>query len=322
MSFSLKVKNELSRIIETDRFCMLSELAALIHMTGIIQLSGLNRISLKLVTENPGIARKIFILIKKLFGIQVQVSIRKNRFLNKTNSYQIFVPYQLGAEKILEEVYILKKSDDGFDIEYGIPKKLLKKICCKRAYIRGAFLGGGSLSDPEKNYHLEFVTQSIKQSEDLSRLINNSFKIRARIISRKNNHVVYIKEGDAIVDLLNVMGAHNSLMELENIRIYKEMRNNVNRLVNCETANLNKTVETALRQIEKIEYIRDTMGLEKLPENLREIAELRLLYKESSLKELGEMLDPPVSKSCVNYRLKKLEKIAENLIEKNNKKPE
>ena len=132
-------------------------------------------------------------------------------------------------------------------------------------------------------------------------------------LNEKNSFIIYIKEGEQIVDLLNIVGAHTSLLELENIRIMKEMRNNVNRLVNCETANLSKTVNAAVRQVESIKLIQNSIGLQRLPKNLQEVAELRLSYPDESLKELGEMLDPPVGKSGINHRLRKIEKIAEEI---------
>lgn len=197
-------------------------------------------------------------------------------------------------------------------LDYRIEEYIFKDEDIKRAYIRGAFIGGGSISNPEKTYHLEFVTHSEEYAKDLSNLIN-TFSLNSKVIQRKNSFIVYIKEGEQIVDLLNVIGAHSSLLEIENIRIMKEMRNNVNRLVNCETANLSKTVNAAVRQVESIKLIQSQIGLQRLPDNLREIAELRLNYPDESLKELGEMLDPPVGKSGINHRLRKIEKIAEEL---------
>ena len=197
-------------------------------------------------------------------------------------------------------------------LNYSIPEFVLKDDNIKRAYIKGAFLGGGSISNPEKTYHLEFVTHSEEYAQDLSKLIN-SFGLNSKVIQRKNSFIIYIKEGEQIVDLLNIVGAHTSLLELENIRIMKEMRNNVNRLVNCETANLSKTVNAAVRQVESIKLIQNSIGLQRLPKNLQEVAELRLSYPDESLKELGEMLDPPVGKSGINHRLRKIEKIAEEI---------
>lgn len=201
-----------------------------------------------------------------------------------------------------------------FGINDQVPLFLMKDTCCKRAYIRGAFLGGGSVSDPEKKgYHLEFITHSEEYGESLKTLINE-FGLESKLIDRKANHIVYLKEGDQIVDLLNIIGAHKALLDFENVRIVKQMRNDVNRLVNCETANLNKTVNAAMRQVQDIELIESRVGLGALPDGLSQLAELRLEQPEASLKELGELLDPPVGKSGVNHRFKKIHKFAESLV--------
>ena len=168
------------------------------------------------------------------------------------------------------------------------------------------------MSDPEKFYRLESVSATEEKATQLQHMIA-TFQVDAKIIIRKKYYVVYIKEGSQIVDMLNIMGAPVALMELENIRILKEMRNSVNRQVNCETANINKTVSAAVKQIEDITYIRDTAGLESLPENLQEIARVRLALPEATLKELGEALDPPVGKSGVNHRLRKLGELADKM---------
>jgi hypothetical protein len=178
--------------------------------------------------------------------------------------------------------------------------------------VRGAFLAGGSISNPEKSYHFEIVCQREEYAQTLRELLRG-FELDAKIVLRKKYYIVYLKEGDQIVDALNLMGAYVALMELENVRILREMRGSVNRIVNCETANINKVVDAACRQVEDIKYIRTKMSLEELPPALREMAELRLEYPDSSLKELGELCDPPVGKSGVNHRLRKLSQLAEKL---------
>lgn len=192
---------------------------------------------------------------------------------------------------------------------------MVQNVCCKRAFIRGAFLSAGSISDPEKFYHFEITCASMRKAKQLQGLMA-SFDIEARIVLRKRYFVVYVKEGSQIAELLQIMEAPVALMELENIRIVKEMRNSVNRQVNCETANINKTVSAAVKQMEDIRYIQDTIGLESLPENLQEMARVRLERPEATLKELGEALEPPVGKSGVNHRLRKLSLMAEDLREK------
>ncbi len=312
MSFSSKTKGELARLFSEDQCCLLAELAALIRMSGTLQLAGLNRLNLNIITENPSIARKLFKLIKDLFSIHTEVMVRRNPRLKKNNHYLIGITYQMGSDRILEQVGILRREEDSFDITYEIPETIIEKHCCKRAYLRGAFLGGGSVSDPEKTYHLEFVTNSLEHSEVVKSLVNG-FDLNAKIIERKGSFVVYLKEGDQVVDLLNIIGAHSALLDLENVRIMKQMRNDINRIVNCETANLSKTVNASVRQIENIEYIKQTIGLHKLPNNLREIAEIRLNNQEASLKELGQMVTPVIGKSGVNHRLRKVEEYAQKL---------
>lgn len=191
-------------------------------------------------------------------------------------------------------------------------EQLLSRTCCKRAFLRGAFLASGSISDPQKSYHFEIVCQEQSQAQLLQELYH-AFELDAKIVQRKKYFIVYLKEGAQIVDALNVMGAYVALMNLENVRIFKEMRGSVNRIVNCETANINKVVGAACRQVEDIRYIQNKVGLDELPPALREMALIRLEYPDSSLKELGELCDPPVGKSGVNHRLRKLGEIAKKL---------
>ncbi|WP_432665898.1 DNA-binding protein WhiA [Wukongibacter baidiensis] len=309
MSFSSKTKNELVRKMFENTCCQFAEASSMLRMSGTIQLAGLNKVNIRVTTENPAIARLIFKLFKNTFNVHTEVLVKKNKVLKKGNTYVVLIT---DATEILQKLEIINFENNSFNINYKLPEKLLDNECCKRAYLRGAFLGGGSVSDPEKTYHLEFVTHNQEFSEELLTLIN-SYGLKAKVILRKSNYVVYLKEGDQIVDCLNIIGAHNALMHLENVRIVKQMRNNVNRIVNCETANLSKIVEASIRQIQNIQYIEKTAGFKVLPDNLREIAELRLKYENASLKELGQMLTPPVGKSGVNHRLRKIEKIAEQL---------
>lgn len=313
MSFSSTTKNELSRIPITDDCCALAELAALVRMSGTIQILGMKNFNLKFSTENAAIARRIFTILKMIYTIDIEVMVRRNRQLKKNNNYLIVINDKSISIKILMDVgFIYEDSNSIFAPHYNMPERLITNRCCRRSYIRGAFLGGGSISNPEKTYHLEFVTNNEEHALDLSQIIN-SFGLNSKIVTRKENYVVYIKEGEQIVDLLNIIGAHQALLKLENIRVLKDVRNNINRIVNCETANLGKTIDASMRQIENIEVISKTIGLNKLPKNLRELAELRLEYSDASLKEIGMMLNPPVGKSGVNHRFRKIEEIADKL---------
>ncbi len=311
MSFSLKVKNEVCRTSEISKDEAAAQLSAIMKASGTLGF-GFNRsVTFKIVTENPAIARWIFRVLKDYFDIHSKLLVKRSNSLKKNNIYMVLIPEDADVRGLLENLGIIEK-DDYFNINYGLPEDVIKDEDCKRSYIRGAFLGGGSISNPEKTYHLEFVTHDQDYAIELSKLIN-SYKLNSKVIQRKNSFVIYIKEGEQIVDLLNIIGAHNALLELENIRIMKEMRNNVNRIVNCETANLSKTVNAAVRQVESINLIQSEIGLDRLPKNLKEVARLRLSFPDESLKELGAMLNPPVGKSGINHRLRRIEKIADEL---------
>lgn len=290
MSFSSEIKEELSRQIPSARHCQLAEIAAILSYCSHVTEGGESPHCVKMRTENLAVARKYFTLLKKTFNINMNVSVRQNRNFRGSRSYDVTSYADLTPVK----------------------NTLVQNLCCKRAFLRGAFLASGSISDPEKGYHFEIVCSTAEKAKQLCDMIG-SFDIEAKTTMRKKNYIVYIKEGSQIVDMLNVMEAHVALMNFENIRILKEMRNSVNRQVNCETANLNKTVSAAVKQIEDIKYIQKTIGFDELPENLSEMAQLRLEHPETTLKELGQMLTPAVGKSGVNHRLRKLSTIAEEL---------
>ena len=307
LSFSTLVKDELCRVeLHHDTCCMKSEIFGVI-LTGNLFSNEKNNKNIKMVTENAAFARRMYSTVRKVYGINPEVAIRRNSKLKKHVSYSvIFASMQL-INKILYDLGISAFSDNTKPA-----KKNLRKVCCKKSFLRAAFLSGGSISDPEKTYHLEISTRNCFCAELIRELLQE-YGINVKIIVRKGNYVAYIKEGENIVDFLNIIGAHGALMELENVRILKDMRNSVNRIVNCETANLEKTVNASVRQMENIKFIRSSIGLDMLPENLVEIANLRLEYSEASLKELGEMLHPKIGKSGVNHRLRKLDEIAEEL---------
>lgn len=286
MSFSQNVKEELSKHMSLARHCQLAELAAMMHFCGQIGRDSEGRYTIGFQTENEAVSRKGFTLLKKAYNINTDAEIDEEQMGD------IFAG--IGA------------------LEEPVNPVLIKSSCCQRAFLRGAFLSIGSISDPSKGYHMEFVCTTAKKAAQLQNVLQ-AFDIEGKLVLRKKYFVVYLKEGESIVDLLNVCEAHVALMEFENLRILKEMRNSINRRVNCEAANITKTVNAATRQIEDIEYIRDHGGLKQLPDNLCRMAEVRLEYPDASLKELGEYLDPPVGKSGVNHRLRKLSEFAETL---------
>ena len=286
MSFSQQVKEELVKQMPAARHCQMAELAAMLSFSGQYGRDREGHYVIGFSLENELVAKKYFTLLKKAFNIDTDIAV---------------------GEETIQALY-----QKFGDLNHPVSHLLLKNACCRRAFLRGAFLCVGSMSAPEKGYHLEFVCTEKSKAEQLRSVIQD-FDIEARVIPRKKYHVVYLKEGEAIVDLLNVMEAPIALMNLENLRILKEMRNSINRRVNCEAANITKTVNAATRQIEDIMYLKDHYGFENLPEGLRQIAEIRLEAPDATLKELGEMLNPPVGKSGVNHRLRKLSEIVDRM---------
>lgn len=286
MSFSSEVKEELARHLGKSRHCQIAELVALIAFEGKNPAAE---------SENQLLREKYDLLVQKLFNIEEIHSVEDKK-------------------RIFSSVKMWDDTEQRPKLTETVNGILVQQTCCKRAFLRGAFLAGGSISDPNKSYHFEIVCRTTDQAKQLQDIID-SFGLDAKIVARKKYQVVYLKEGAQIVDILNVMEAHVALMNLENVRILKEMRNSVNRKVNCETANISKTVNAAVKQLRDIEYIKETAGLSSLPDNLREMAMLRLEYPDAPLAELGTYLDPPVGKSGVNHRLRKISEIADGLRE-------
>lgn len=306
MSFAAQTKKELT-LIEAEKCCEKAELSALIRMNGSVQKSG-PKIVLDISTENAAIARRIYSLIKKTYKLHTELLVRKKMRLKKNNVYIVRVPNQV--QDILADMHIVS---EGFHFTPGIDRKILKNSCCRRAYLRGAFLAGGSVNNPEgTSYHLEIASMYEEHCQALVQLANR-FELNARFIERKKGYIFYLKEGEKIIEFLSLIGAHQALFRFEDVRIMKDMRNSVNRIVNCETANLNKTIGAAVRQLENIRLLQREVGLENLPEKLREVAEIRLQYPDVNLKEVGDLLKGSVSKSGVNHRLRKIDEWAEKL---------
>ncbi len=260
-------------------------------------------------TENAAIARRIYVLLKKSYDVSVELLVRKKMRLKKNNVY--IVRLMEKARVILEDLRIVNQD---FTFIHDISEDLVKKKCCKRSYLRGAFLAGGSINNPEtSSYHVEIFSLYEEHNTSLCELMN-TFQLNSKTLERKKGFITYLKEAEKITEFLSIIGAHSALLRFEDVRIVRDMRNSVNRLVNCETANLNKTIGAALRQVENIEYIQGTVGLDVLPDKLREIARLRVEYQDVTLKELGEMLSGgPISKSGINHRLRKIDEIADRL---------
>ena len=308
MSFSSTTKSELARIIPLKKCCCEAELVSFWQVNGAgVSGSGKKR-ALKFNSENAAVARKIFRLAKGLLGTKPRIYVSKRSSFKKNNIYTVYAPVGAG---MADEGSI---ASFGQCCTVGHPGSGMES-CCRKSYLRGSFLAGGSIANPHRTYHMEVTVPGSMLADMLVNLMR-AYGLKPGITLRKTLHIVYLKESEQIAHFLNIVGAHSALLQFENIRIYKGMRNRVNRLVNCETANMNKSINAALEQIENIRLIQAYMGLGKLPKNLRLIAALRLENPEASLKELGEMLDPPIGKSGVNHRMRKIEEVAERFREK------
>ena len=307
MSFASETKKELTQV-DADDQSLKAELSALIRMNGSLSFAN-RQLSLDVQTENAAIARRLYIIVKKLYSYNVELLVRKKMRLKKNNVYICRVREE--AKELLTDLYIIS---NDFQFNHTIAEELIPKKNQKRAYLRGAFLAGGSVNNPETSaYHLEVYSLYKEHGEALANLMNE-FGLNAKTIERKKGFVTYLKEAEKISDFLNLVGAHQAMLKFEDVRIVRDMRNSVNRIVNCETANLNKTIGAALRQVDNIRFIENTIGLDQLPEKLREIARLRVEYQDVTLKELGEMVSTGiVSKSGVNHRLRKIDEIADAL---------
>ncbi len=332
MSFSTKVKEEIGRHLSKSRHCQIAELLALVLATGEVSFQD-KQLTLLLHPENELIRKKICLLMDILFDKQIVYKAdEKNIMIDdrdmadhilQTLKLQDYVDFLEEDWLDEEELSIMEEDEVTYVSSHAIslqncqfPKQVIQKECCKKAFLRGIFLATGSVSDPSKAYHFEIVVRN-KDMATYIRDVIQSFSLDAKITKRKKYYIVYLKEGAMIVDMLKVMEASVNLMDMENVLILKEMRNDINRRVNCETANIKKTVNAARRQIHDIEYIMQTKGIQYLSPSLREIAQLRLEEPDANLNELGEMLNPPVSKSGVNHRLRKISEIANELREYN-----
>lgn len=332
MSFSGEVKEELQKQVAAARHCQIAELASILHFCGSYRAadetynqdeekkSSAFCEMLLIQAENEAVIRKCFTLLQKTFNINTSVNEKRVGKSGKAGAgtgakpraYEIELTDPSQIKQVLQATKFMDGEGHLRDMKAPVSAILIKNSCCQRAFLRGAFLASGSMSDPGKSYHLEIVCTNLFQAEQIQSILL-AFEVEARIVQRKKYQVVYMKDGTGISDFLNIVEAHVSLMNFENFRIVKEMRNSVNRRVNCETANIGKTVSASTRQAEDILLLQQKYGFENLPESLREMAEVRLAYPDAPLRELGEYLDPPVGKSGVNHRLRKLGELADKV---------
>lgn len=312
--FSQSVREEIIRSgVGHCRGCVKAELAAVFHMAGGIHLIGAQKFFFSVTTEAAGVTRRIVQLLKASYHLESEIRVENLERLGKLHRYRLIIPFQPGLAEMLSECGVLTRDHL---INNSIKSDLVQANCCRASFLKGAFLAGGSITDPQKKtYHLELITHSEEFADGLAYLMN-LLHLKAKIGRRKDHFLVYLKESEALARFLSLIEAHTAVIHLEEVRVIKSLRGEVNRRLNCETANLGKTLSAAWEQVELIKGIAESPGISILPSNLRQTAELRLEYPEATFKELGERHLPPISKSAVNHRLRLIREIAQN--QKNN----
>ena len=318
MSFASETKNELARIEPEKKCCMLAEISGFLRVAGSIGLVGFGKFKIIITTDNPAVARHYKKLIQDYFGIETKLEIGEGKAVGKNRSsrkfsYSITIDADNRSEQILRETGILLVREGNNYISDGIYSGIVRTKCCKKAYLRGVFMGAGTMSDPEKGYDLEFVLETATMAADLKKLINSFVDLSCKVTERRGKHVVYMKKADYISDMLAIMGASSQDFSMEETRIKKEMVGSARRMSNCDSANMDRSIEASMKHIEAIKKIQETKGLASLPETLREAAELRLEHPDISIAALGELCDPPMKKAGINKRLMRIQEIASKL---------
>ncbi len=313
MSFAAETKKELSRVEAEKKCCMLAEISGFLRVSSSLRLAGGGKFKIVIATDNPAVARHYKRLLKEYFQIETELEIGEAEGPKKGHVYMITIGPEMRSEQILRETGLLLVREGNNYFSDGIYGDLVRSKCCKRAYMRGVFMGAGTINDPNKSYHLEFVCSTKVLAADLKKMINSFSDLSVKTVKRKDKHIVYMKSAEYICDTLSLMGADTLRLEFENVRAKKELVNETVRLTNCDNANTDRILDASQHQLENIRKIQEKLGLDSLPPKLREVADMRLEYPEVSLKELGEMMDPPLKKSGINNRFKKIEEIAGRL---------
>lgn len=307
MSYSSKTKEELCRLEPDSVCCLLAELSGIISVAGSVILRGGGDKRLSIETENTAVARRTFRLLQEVFDVQPQLVTLKRARLGGRSAHRI----EINGD---EASFVLEGCGISVLQRRGVPKEITVRKCCRMSFLRGVFLASGSVTDPEKEYHLEFVLGDEAFALAVQKLIAR-FELDAHMTTRRQMTLVYLKGQGEITDMLSILGAQSARFAMEDAFIRKELRNNANRATNCDSANVQRSVAAASRQTQAIERLIAAKGENSLPPALLETAKLRLQYPEVSLEELGRLCDPPVGKSGVNHRLRKLEQMASELEE-------
>ena len=305
MSFTAEVKDELARVPATCSHCDKAVLAALVRIEGTLFFSGQGRYRIEIATDAPSVARLVIKLLHELYHLKTNLTVRRS-VLHKTPNYLIEVPAQPRLAESLTDMGVL--SPEG-GLEMGVKPALVAKECCTAAYLRGAFLGSGFVSDPRGDFHFEVTVESEELAEDLVGLLELK-GIKARVMQRRSSYMVYLKSGAAILEFLAFAGAHQSALAMENARVIKSVRNDVNRQTNAEIANQAKAASASVDQLFAIRTVLEAHGMGNLPPALQEFIKLRVAYPDATLKELGQRANPPLSKSAVYHRVRRIEQMA------------
>lgn len=307
MSFTAEVKDELSRVKPGCGLCEKAELAALIRVEGTLFISGTGIYRLEIATETGSVARSVIRLLHQVYDLKTELTVRRS-VLHKTHNYLITVPAQQKLDHALRDLGVLGETG----LELGINPRLVMSPCCAAAYLRGAFLAGGFIANPRGDFHFELNSESERLALDLAKLMGRH-NIESRITKRRGSYTVYLKGAEPIITFLTIVGAHKAVLDTENIRVFKSMRNDVNRRVNAEIANQAKSADASLVQLDAIDLIESRPGLDSLPPALQQMARLRREHPEVSLRELGDLASPPLTKSAVYHRIRRIEEIAREI---------
>ncbi|MEW4354018.1 DNA-binding protein WhiA [Streptococcus pneumoniae] len=303
MSFTIRVKEELLALATADK----NELAAIIKMSASLGIAT-QGLTLSITTENAKVARHIYELLLHFYEVKADIRHHQKTNLRKNRVYTVFVDH--AVEEILADLHL---ADAFFGVETGIDQSILSSDEASRAYLRGAFLASGSIRDPESGkYQLEILSVYLDHAEDMAALLQK-FLLDAKTLERKKGAITYLQRAEDIMDFLIVIGAMKAMNEFESVKILRETRNDLNRANNAETANIARTVTASMKTINNISKIMDTVGLESLPVDLQEVAHLRIQHPDYSIQQLADSLSQPLTKSGVNHRLRKINKIAEDL---------
>lgn len=313
MSFSSDVRLELAHTHAEHDHCMRAEIAGMLLSSGNLLLTGGGGVALSLSSELAAIARHIYLLIRDSFGARCEIVVTRRSYPKVRNVYALTLRGE-DAVRVLVECGAVHKSC-VFALRGGLPERLLGRECCRRAFMRGAFLGCGSVADPASKYHLEFAAGRESFARAFAEFLQKC-ELNAKTVNRKNVFVVYLKESEQIISLLGMMGAHEALLRMESARVVKAVRNRANRAANCDNANMDKAINASIRQVENIEWLEENLGLSHLTPALEQVARARLENHNATLEELGSMIEPPLGKSAVNHRLRRIEELAAKLRQK------